>query len=243
MEKPTGLSKRFGGKGTNEALVYFLLVLMVILFVGSYPNVLPPPVSKVCMLFAEITLFILILWAVYAFQTKPQGSYIIDRYPAELDLLAEIFEKNADEAIQKKISNLPNVQPFYLEKLYSLSMDSFFRECSKRSEIAADNELRFYLLAKMADFNMKADNFALAEECLREALGIQPNVFILWLRLAEVSERLGAGPEAVAAYESALALSPDNAKVKEHLGAQIQRVQTRGPMKQLPIQGATYGSV
>lgn len=195
------------------------------------------------MLFAEIILMILILWAAFAFQVKPQGSYITDRYPAEFDQLAGIFEKSMDEAILKKLDRLPYVKPFYLEELYLLGMDNFSQECSKRSEIAGDAELRFYLFAKKANYEVMGDNFVQAEECLREALSIEPNLFILWLRLAEVRERLGAGPEAVAAYERALEQAPENPQIKEYLSTQILRVQTQGPRKQLPLQGFRFGSV
>jgi len=197
--------------------------------------------APVCFL-GEIILIILILWAAAAFQGK--GSYLTDLYPAEFDQLADNFEKGVEEAIQKKLAELPGVTPFfYLAELYSLSMERFSQECAKRSEITADAELRFFLFAQKANYEATADNFAHAEECLRVAMSFDPDIFILWLRLAEVRERLGAGRGAVDAYERALALAPEKPEIKEYLQAQIRLVQTRGPRKQLPLKGIRYVSV
>jgi tetratricopeptide (TPR) repeat protein len=242
MDESTGLWKRIGGKVNKKVLFFSLLALMLILFAGGFPGVLPRPFSRACMLLAEIILVILILWAAVAFQGKPQGSYLVDRYPAEFDKVADLFQKGVDEAILKKLAKLPNFNQFYLAELYSLSMERFSQECAKRTEIVADDELRFFLFAQKANYEAMADNYASAEECLREALSFDPNIFILWLRLAEVRERLGAGPEAVAAYDRALELAPEKPPIKEYLRTQIHRVQTQGPRKQMPLQGFRYVS-
>lgn len=255
MDKSDGLWKWLCSQVTIKALVY----LLVILFLAGSSNVLPPPISAACGLAASIIITILVIWSGVSFGMR-RGSYIEDRYPEELDRIADIFEKTADGFIRKKYDRkkydwkkyddrIASLEfELYLYRLYSRDFEGLQQECLAKSGGKADDEFLFYLLAKKADchasaYYASADDYARADESFRQALALRPETFLLQFRLAEVSERLGAGPEAIAAYEKAIVLSPENPRIKKYLSDQIQRVRKYGPRKPLAVQGITYGSV
>jgi tetratricopeptide (TPR) repeat protein len=238
MEESTELKKRFWRKGAVIVLGFCLLEAIFPSIAGDYLGMPSNWATSAGFVILGLALALaLALWG--GKYPKARGSYIVDRYPSEFDRLAADFEKTADETILQKMGR-EAYQQLYLEELASLTLDGFFQECANNQAVKDDGELRCYILAKKANFEAKEDDYARAEECLREALALKPQTFLLWMRLAEVSERLGAGAEAISAYEHALTLAPEKPQIMEYLRAQIRLVQTRGPRKQPPMQGLRY---
>jgi len=195
------------------------------------PDDLPGPMSFVIIGFAMV-LIMLFFWR----PPREKGSYLADSYPRELDRMALSAQKESEELIFKKLGK-EGFEQMLVEEF--MNVDGTCLQWVGSKEVQADPDLKFYILAKLANVHIKEDNYDQAAACLEEALSLKPDNLLLNLRLAEVHEARGGGKEAIKAYQTALEHAYV-ANLQSYLRRQIERVKTKGPRKAAPMPGLRY---
>jgi tetratricopeptide (TPR) repeat protein len=111
----------------------------------------------------------------------------------------------------------------------------------KAAEDEGNSERKFLLFLTLAVQCAKAGEYAKIAEYSKKAALLKPDDLLANFILAQAQERMGAGEEALKAYEAALrdpmARSP---QLKDFISAQIMRVKTEGPRKGSKFQGLRY---
>ena len=123
-------------------------------------------------------------------------------------------------------------QKLYVEDLNWIPVDGLdvCMDLLSKEEVKNDEELRFYIYVRMAEFYFKDGSYSNSLKCLKKSISIKPSNFIANYRIAEISERLGLVEQSLAYYECAADSPEIPGSLKEYVIYRIERIKTTGPI-------------
>ena len=240
MLKSTEAEKRLWRKGVlwgvgNSIWIAFLLFLANRLFGDAF---ISPIGIIILVIFCLVSVFLMPVFFGSRFFRRKESPF------PEYDQIEELFEKKASDLILSKLGEATYLS-LYQEELNRIIVDCIriCEELLNSDKVKEDNELRFYLYARLANFYIKDDQFDKAIDSLKKALAIRSDNFMINFRIAEVYEWIGKATEAVSSYEIALehSLSVSD-QFKAYIRSEIERIETQGPLKKPPLRGLRYMS-
>jgi tetratricopeptide (TPR) repeat protein len=238
MINSTESEKRFWRKGVIVGIGNAIWVTVLFFFVNKLlgDTFIPPIFIIICFVLCLIASFLIpVVFGNRIFRRKGSS------FP-EYDQIEQQFDKTANDLILSKLGEDIYLK-LYREELNWVELDGI-RICQgllNRDEVIKDDELRFYLYVRMADFYIKDDQYHNAIDYLKRALIINPLNLIVNLKIAEVYEWMGSEANAISSYETAFINSSNvSERFQTHIRSQIERINKKGSRKRLPRRGFTH---
>ena len=162
---------------------------------------------------------------------------------SEYDHLYDAFEKRRNDIVIKKLGEDAYMKICELDSDWVILFDAIkiCHELLTEDQVQKDDELKSYIYTILAILYSRDQQYHNAVQYLKNALSINPHNFFVHLKLSEVYEWIGAGPDAISSYKLALNSSSDlSQQFKTYIISQIERIKTQGPSKRLPRRGFTH---
>ncbi len=164
--------------------------------------------------------------------------------PSKYKYIEELFETDGNYLIIEKFGK-DTFNKLYQEDLNQINLYGIETCCELLKNNEIKPELKFYLHAKLAKYQLKEDQKNKAIDNLKIALSISQTDFIVYLRLSEIYERKGNAEESIFYIMKAIPLITKNKKnsgLIKYLNNQIQRIKIEGPRKDPPMSGFRHMS-
>ncbi len=123
------------------------------------------------------------------------------------------------------------------------SQKSICQKLLKNANILNNNNSLYYIYYKLANLELREDNFQNEKMMLKSAISLNPDNLLANFRFAVCCEMDGHVDEAIHHYE--LALNDPyliSKSLNKYISTNIERIKLKGPMNRPPTLGAKYQS-
>jgi tetratricopeptide (TPR) repeat protein len=132
-------------------------------------------------------------------------------------------------------------QRFYLEEFGEISWSEGETYDEPLKDYKVNSDDRFFVLIRAAQLAINKRKYDKAIKYLQDALRLNPSELVVNFMLGQSFERTGKAEDAVCAYTSAM----DNPlcvsdSLKKYVKDQIERIETKGPLKKPPMPGLRH---
>ena len=154
----------------------------------------------------------------------------------------DLVEKAVKKMVLRKLGIFPFIKYFQdqFNTIRTVQKD-ICRNLLADTEIAHDNDSLYYIYYKLADLELREDNFEKEKRMLASAHAIRPNDLLANYRLALNCEMDGLVDDAINHYKMALN-DPDldSDALRKYIDSQVERIKTKGPKNRVKALGARY---